>query len=178
MVCSKCGTEFESNFCPNCGVPATVKNEYYCTNCGKISNSKICYHCGVKNHKIHNYCFWCGQELNKHATLCLSCKEPTRIKMGIVPKVVGLYIAINALFASGVVSLIGFSTIGYQDGALEIAAISLGIFLFSSIIFAMHILRLSIKKFTHKRRNVRFWIYFSIIALSLFCLIGPPIIII
>lgn len=128
---------FESNFCPNCGTPAnTTSQKYYCSNCGKLSNTKICYNCGVKNHKVNNYCFWCGQEVKQNATICLNCKEPVRTKMHIVPKVIGLYIAINALFCSGILFPIGFDLIGHQENALEIAAIALGVFLFNHTTYA------------------------------------------
>ena len=27
MKCQKCGTEYEANFCPNCGTPSAVQNK-------------------------------------------------------------------------------------------------------------------------------------------------------
>ena len=43
MKCSKCGNEFEGNFCTNCGASATP----VCSNCGQEVTGKFCEKCGT-----------------------------------------------------------------------------------------------------------------------------------
>ena len=58
----------------------------YCTNCGKESTKRICPHCGVKQNSIHNFCGWCGQELNENAVICPNCQ--TKVYQGIMEKII------------------------------------------------------------------------------------------
>lgn len=46
--CTKCGTEFEGNFCPSCGTPFQVK--MFCPRCGKevLPNQRFCAGCGAQ----------------------------------------------------------------------------------------------------------------------------------
>ncbi len=46
MKCTKCGTEFEGNFCPNCGTSRNA--EALCPQCGKPrkENARFCPDCG------------------------------------------------------------------------------------------------------------------------------------
>ena len=46
MKCTKCGTEFEGNFCPNCGTSCNA--EALCPQCGKPrkENARFCPDCG------------------------------------------------------------------------------------------------------------------------------------
>lgn len=48
MFCSKCGTEFEGKFCPNCGASAPAKR--YCPKCGHEESDpgvSVCSQCGA-----------------------------------------------------------------------------------------------------------------------------------
>lgn len=51
--CEKCGTEFESKFCPNCGAPAPLGN---------------CPQCGAKLSPTDKFCPECGRALNPAET--------------------------------------------------------------------------------------------------------------
>lgn len=46
--CTKCGTEFEGNFCPECGEPWKAGGEKFCPRCGtkEKANAKFCRKCG------------------------------------------------------------------------------------------------------------------------------------
>lgn len=44
MNCRKCGTEYEGNFCPNCG----TKKELVCAKCGAECVGDFCTNCGTK----------------------------------------------------------------------------------------------------------------------------------
>lgn len=47
MNCRKCGTEYEGNFCPNCG----TKKEMVCAKCGTEYEGNFCSNCGAKTIK-------------------------------------------------------------------------------------------------------------------------------
>ena len=47
MKCRKCGTEYEGNFCPNCG----AKRALVCTKCGTEYEGDFCPNCGAKTIK-------------------------------------------------------------------------------------------------------------------------------
>jgi len=47
----------------------------YCKNCGKENSAKICSHCGSNSRKAHNYCGWCGNEINEKVIICPNCHE-------------------------------------------------------------------------------------------------------
>ena len=70
----------------------------YCGNCGKETTKKICPHCGSKAGKEHNYCSWCGNEVDKNAVECPECyeklNEGTINKIG---KILGAFVAIFLL---------------------------------------------------------------------------------
>lgn len=48
MFCQNCGTEYEGNFCPNCGLKNNESQINRCPNCGaeRINNSAFCGVCG------------------------------------------------------------------------------------------------------------------------------------
>jgi DNA-directed RNA polymerase subunit RPC12/RpoP len=72
VKCSKCGTEFSGNFCPNCGTPVseiskpqtqpyspkTTANPFWdkmvvCKTCGKqiAKTAQRCPYCGARQHQ-------------------------------------------------------------------------------------------------------------------------------
>jgi len=46
MKCTKCGNEFNSKFCPNCG--AEAPKEITCPKCGKKTQTGFCPDCGTE----------------------------------------------------------------------------------------------------------------------------------
>lgn len=54
MKCPVCGTEFESNFCPECGYKApTVKTCPKC-GCARTAEQKFCPQCGYRFETAEN----------------------------------------------------------------------------------------------------------------------------
>lgn len=55
--CSKCGTEFEGNFCPECG--AQYLRERTCPSCGEVSpdGAKFCRNCGFSFENVASASF-------------------------------------------------------------------------------------------------------------------------
>lgn len=58
MKCTKCGTEFDGNYCPKCGTPCNP-NKNICPKCGKErgANDRFCKNCG--------YSFMPAEQKNK-----------------------------------------------------------------------------------------------------------------
>lgn len=52
MKCEKCGTEFEGNFCPNCGTPSEA-GKNICPRCGQARSGadRFCKNCGYDFHQ-------------------------------------------------------------------------------------------------------------------------------
>ena len=50
MKCTRCGTEFEGNFCPACGTPVQKPqtNEHVCKKCGTRFLGNFCPFCGIR----------------------------------------------------------------------------------------------------------------------------------
>lgn len=49
MICNRCESEFNSNYCPNCGSPAqnaAVRPMIRCRKCGTEFNTAFCPQCG------------------------------------------------------------------------------------------------------------------------------------
>lgn len=58
MICNKCGSEFNGNFCPNCGTSAEFKQEIQvCPNCGaeRVGNGRFCVNCGFNFDEVNNF---------------------------------------------------------------------------------------------------------------------------
>ena len=58
MKCTKCGAEFDGNYCPKCGTPCNP-NKNICPKCGKErgANDRFCKNCG--------YSFMPAEQKNK-----------------------------------------------------------------------------------------------------------------
>lgn len=110
----------------------------YCTNCGHESSSRICLNCGVKNHKVPNFCYWCGAPLNKKAAICVACRESTNIGTPIGFKIVDILLICLCLFSV----LTTFSISGY---------FFVGIRIFCIIVLLPFVGR-AIVRVTHKAR--------------------------
>lgn len=60
----------------------------FCSNCGAETRQSICQNCGVKNNKVHKFCYWCGAPIDENAYICLTCREkvnavkPFKLKVG------------------------------------------------------------------------------------------------
>lgn len=75
----------------------------YCTNCGKEHTGKICRNCGVKHNTTHNFCQWCGREVDSKAVVCVACKERIRPSAGsVLSKIISYIVAIWLLIGMGV----------------------------------------------------------------------------
>lgn len=137
----------------------------YCTNCGQESSSKICLNCGVKNHKVPNFCSWCGAPLNKNASICVSCKEPIKIGSPIGFKIVD---AILLLFL-----LVSFVSELGSDSLLFLGTVVF------CIILLLPFVSKAIVRMTHKvkRRKLLRTILFSVrILLVLFLYLASSLV--
>ena len=77
VKCSKCGTEFSGNFCPNCGMPMDEKSQPPMQDYPKCTANPFwdkivtCKTCGHKIAKTANRCPYCGARQHQGAlTAC------------------------------------------------------------------------------------------------------------
>ncbi len=83
--CTKCGKEFEGQFCPECGTAAEEKA--ICANCGAelTPGAEFCPSCGskipVKGSETTTFCVNCGKEIPAGTTFCPNCG----MRVGSVP---------------------------------------------------------------------------------------------
>lgn len=65
--CQQCGTEFNGNFCPNCGA--------------SYDNTKICPHCGAKLALTAKFCNNCGKPLQEQALATAKRADSGKVKV-------------------------------------------------------------------------------------------------
>lgn len=97
MFCSKCGHEFEGNFCPNCGTSSTPQ-EVHCLECGAGYIGDICPKCGMeRGHTTKNRCKKCGSLYNGARNSCPNCGQFSEDAMKRV-RLIGTILFIFILF--------------------------------------------------------------------------------
>jgi len=78
MKCKNCGQEYESKFCPNCGI--INPNLKVCKNCGKNYEGDICPDCKTPNEDLYT-CKKCGQGFNgKYCPSCGKRSQKTKVR--------------------------------------------------------------------------------------------------
>lgn len=171
MKCSKCGFEFEGNFCAQCGTPAICektpteihkKEGRYCTNCGEAIKGRICLRCGVKNNTTHKYCYYCGTPMEERAAICVSCHETNRNNIAV------RVLAIISLCLTPIwfiIVALGSRSLVYSLMVLLAAALML----FLSLPFGDNL----IKTATHKKRWLRIPIYIISFMLAFVLSVSP-----
>ena len=114
MKCEKCGTEFEGNFCPNCGTPSEA---------GK----NICPKCGQARSGADRFCKNCGFDFNgadksvKTGAAAFGSAAAAAIRR--VPKkawiTVGVVVAVIAVLLAVLIPTISHFTNKFRIGVVE-----------------------------------------------------------
>lgn len=133
----------------------------YCTNCGCESNKKVCIQCGVKNKKLHNYCYFCGNALDPNAVICPNCKEYIKL-----PKKSFILDIILLLF-----SLFTFLLFFTLKETFKISFSKSYFFIILSIILALPAVKNIIRKYLYNKssllkKSINIGRYVLIIALA------------
>lgn len=117
MKCEKCGTEFEGNFCPNCGTPSEA---------GK----NICPKCGQARSGADRFCKNCGYDFNgvdKSAKTGAATAGGAAAAIKRVPKKVwiriGVVVAVIAVLLAVLIPTISHFTNKFRIGVVEQIAI-------------------------------------------------------
>ena len=158
MICAKCGTTFDSNFCPNCGASSQnnnfTKKLYYCTNCGTETESKVCKKCGLKNRKKYNYCYWCGSATSTDASICTHCGEklPKYTKTKIFA-IINVVLMAQVAFAGIIAFIGGLATKDRDIMGIGLFCISLSV-IPSFILLYLPTIHITIKKMIYSKEPI------------------------
>lgn len=165
MQCSKCGTEFEGNFCPECGTPSeqgsrVAGKQGFCTNCGEPINGRVCLNCGHKNNTTHKYCQFCGKTIVNQAAICVHCRETVRSSLLV------RLLALAALFITPGWCLMMTRHSALYGGLVILAG---AIILLLGLPFASNV----ISRKTHQKRWLRFPLYLLSFTFAFVLSVGP-----
>lgn len=144
----------------------------YCTNCGYNSEKNICVNCGVKNNKKHNYCYFCGNNLDPNATICPQCKESIKTpKKSIILDIILLTISLF-FFIIFVVMDSNFNYSGYEINLkktifFSILSVILALPLFKNLIRKKFYYKHSLKRILNVTRYILI-VTLSIISFAVF----------
>ena len=106
MKCSKCGTEYEGNFCPKCGTAANLEQET-CPVCGNVreDGKRYCSGCG------HD--FYSAKEKNKN----IAAEAIAKVKK--VPKVTWIILTLVIIIAIVITVLVTVLSNRFRLGVIE-----------------------------------------------------------
>ena len=104
--CSKCGKEFEGNYCPYCGTKANLTNE-------------LCPVCGHKRAPDQRYCSSCGYDFNSAEKKSAENAKAITKKFKKIPKFVWIIVAVVIVVIVAVIVYVVIMGNKFRLGVVE-----------------------------------------------------------